>query len=311
MISTRSRRDFIATTTLLAAVGLANSTASADEVTLNSGERLTGEVTSQNDNVVTLDHPVLGTLQINRDQVQTVQTDEAAQAPQPAAPKSRFSTWVLPSFAKTFEAGFNGAEGNSQNFSAFLAFNATSETDFDRWDITARYFRSSSDNVVSQNEVNATILKEWLRPEQRHFWFTRANYQYDQFESWEHRVGAYGGIGYTFFDTPTWELDGRAGAGPQYEFGSVNEVTWEALLELDAAYHIAENHKIAGYNRLFPSLSEGGEFRNITGLAWTYKINRARGLSLKLGAENEYDSDPSEGDKKNDVKYYGALVFEF
>ena len=57
---------------LLTACGLAI----ADQVTLTTGETLQGKLTEQTDTVVTLEHPILGTLSIPAEHVSAVVEDQ-------------------------------------------------------------------------------------------------------------------------------------------------------------------------------------------------------------------------------------------
>ncbi len=40
-------------------------------------------------------------------------------------------------------------------------------------------------------------------------------------------------------------------------------------------------------------------------------IDAARGMDLKLAAENEYQAQAPRGSTNNDLKYFAALVFRF
>ena len=104
---------------------------------------------------------------------------------------------------------------------------------------------------------------------------------------------------------------GRAGLGGSYEFGSVNELVPEALLGLEWVYTINERQTLSSYVTVYPSLDDFGESRTVAGAAWTIAIDEADGISLKLGIDNEYESRTEGSSKNNDVKYYGALVFDF
>lgn len=50
-------------------------TLSAEEIVLSNGDRLTGEITAQSDDSVTLRHPVLGQLVISRTQIADLRLD--------------------------------------------------------------------------------------------------------------------------------------------------------------------------------------------------------------------------------------------
>ncbi|MEM1211785.1 MAG: DUF481 domain-containing protein [Planctomycetota bacterium] len=313
-------RPAVATAVLLAGLAGHASPVWADSVQLQTGETLDGEITGQSDTAINLKHPVLGPLIIPREQVQSVVDTDAepveapAAEPEPASdpgPVFGPSQWFLPGFEKNFEAGLNGSSGNSETLNLYANFNAKKETDAARWDILARYFRSSDDGDTSDNEFTLAFTRDWLLTDKAYFFFAQGKYEYDQFEAWEHRVSGYGGVGYTFYDEPDFELRGRAGAGPIYEFGDVDELTWEAVLGIEGVWRISESQEFTFANTLLPSLSDGGEYRNLTSLAYSIAVDTANGVSLKFGIENEYDSDPAAGDDQNDLKYFGAVVLTF
>ena len=53
------------------------------------------------------------------------------------------------------------------------------------------------------------------------------------------------------------------------------------------------------------------DFRNLTTGEWKLSITEEPSLALKIGASNEYESNPDEGDKANDLRYYLSLGLDF
>ena len=78
-----------------------------------------------------------------------------------------------------------------------------------------------------------------------------------------------------------------------------------------AAYKITKNQTLTGYTHFYPDLGDGGTFRNESAVHWKMTLDPTKGMSLKLGLENEYESQVGPGTKHNDIKYYGALVHDF
>jgi hypothetical protein len=92
-------------------------------------------------------------------------------------------------------------------------------------------------------------------------------------------------------------------------FGEDDRWVPELGLGLEGVWKIAENHRLTFYNKLYPDLIETGEFRNLSGAAWIIALNQE--LSLKLAAENEYESFAPEGTEKNDLRYTGSILIGF
>ncbi len=292
----------------------------ADTVELIEGDLLHGTVIEQTDQAVILDHPVMGQVQLPIDQVKgvliTSQGGEEVLAPAtvdvpPADDADPLSAALLPGWDKHFELGFSGSDGNSQTFNLTSAFGATREDDDRRWNLNATYFRNEDDGNRTRNEFTAEAVHDWLMPDSPWFKFASGKFEYDEFQDWETRTGGFVGVGKQLIDTDKHNLIGRAGLGASYEGGSVSELVPEALFGLEWIYHINDRQTLESYVTVFPDLDEFGESRTIAGTAWTLAIDEADGISLKLGIDNEYESKTGGTAKHNDVKYYGALVFDF
>jgi len=218
---------------------------------------------------------------------------------------------LLPGWDKHFELGINGSDGNSQTFNLVSGFNATKEDESDRWKIDATYFRNQDDGNRTRNEFIGEVTHDWLMPDSPWFKFANGRYDYDEFQDWESRASGFLGVGKVLVDTSKHLVTGRAGLGGSYEFGTVNELVPEAMLGLEWAYTINDHQKLESYVTVFPDLDEFGESRTLAGAEWVIQIDEADSISLKFGLTNEYESKTEGIAKHNDVKYYGALVFDF
>ncbi len=301
------------------AVSIATSLLSADTVELNSGDLLHGTVTEQSDSAVKLTHPLLGELTFTKDQIKAVNvdSDEAKAepvevAPEPEAkPANEWSNKILPGWEKHFEAGFNGSDGNSQTLNVLVGFAAMRENDEERTKLNLNYYRSDDDGNTTRNEANAGFTHDWLMPDSPWFKFVTGKLEYDEFTDWETRASLFAGVGKQMVKNDKHSVIGRAGLGASYEFGDVDELKPEALLGLEWDYTISDRQKLSSYVTVYPDLGDFGESRTNAGAAWSIKIDEADGMRLKFGIDNEYRS-KTEGDSKhNDVKYYGAVVFDF
>jgi len=309
-------------------------TADADTVELINGDLLHGTIIEQTQQVVVIEHPVLGLIELPTEQVSAVfllpdgaEAEEVdGQAPQavdqvtvspgaqeqtPFTAPNSLTDRLLPGWDKHFELGFNGSDGNSQTFNLNSAFTATKENDQNRWKLDASYYRNHDDGNRTRNELTGEVVRDWLMPDSPWFKFANGKFEYDEFQDWETRASGFLGVGKLLRDTPKHNLAGRAGLGGSYEFGEVNELVPEVLLGLVWTYSINDRQKLKSHVTVFPDLNEFGESRTQAGAAWIIEIDRTGGISLKFGLENEYESKTEGTAKHNDVKYYGALVFDF
>jgi putative salt-induced outer membrane protein YdiY len=281
--------------------------AHAGKVTLTNDDVITGTITQSNETSTTVQHPDLGELVIPRPQIASVTMKKSDPAyVEPPVPDFFFG------WDKSLAAGITGSDGNTETLSAYVQFDTEYENDTDRWFMHARLFYAEEDGENTRNEYEAGLTKDWLYPGQPEFFWANLLYEHDRFTGWQDRTSGFLGIGYDFVDDKDYTLTGRLGVGGNYEAGDVNEYTPELYAGLEGVWTINDNSSFRYYTTFFPSLDPAfREFRNVAGVAYKVTMDAAKGLSLKLGAENEYNSEVEPGTEKNDFKYYAALVLDF
>lgn len=328
----------------LVAMLTAASEARGDVVVLASGDVLNGQVTAQNEESVTLEHPLLGTLTLPAADVASVTISDETQAeseapaaesqepvqatapgttaPADATPAEEadeldepvkpglFGTGLLQGWTREFEVGVFGEAGVNESLDITARVRAEYEDDHKRWIFDSGVLYGEEEGEQTDGEFDALLRRDWLVPDQPVFYFAQGGYDYDNFESWEHRLRGSGGVGYEFLNDETYELNGRLGAGLLAEFGGSqdDDVVPEGLAGVDFSWNVREGHVFTAFNNFYPQLEDLGEFRNVTGLEYTIEIDREDGLSFKVGVENEHDSTDAE---KNDFVYYSTLVIGF
>ncbi len=283
-------------------------TLAAGTVTLQNGDRIKGSILTNSDDGLYLQHKTLGQLTLDQTQVKAV----AYSHTDPAYEGNALDHWFFPGWDKSLEIGFSGTDGNTDTLNFYAAFSTKQTTERDRWDIQARYFLTYDEGDQTRDEGNAFVIKDWLVPDEDYFYFGTARYDHDRFSGYEDRFSGFLGVGYDFIDDGVWAVTGRLGAGGNYEAGAVNEFTPEALVGIEATWTIDENQEFHIFNNLYPAFDPlFGEFRNVSGAEYKVKLAAGRGLSLKLGIENEYLSEVEEGTEHNNLNYFGALVYDF
>ena len=307
------QRAALATTALLAAA-----TASA-QVELSNGDTLEGSVVptdltdADGNPQVILNHPVLGEVPVPADAVVTEDPGAGGGVADAANALTEVIDSVLfPGWDKSLSAGFNGRT-QTETLSLYANFATGTEDERRRWDIQADYFRSTEDGDATESNLIIRADRDWLIPGEDYFFFARGTAEYDQFEAWEQRLGLFGGVGYQFIDTDRHSLLGRVGVGAIYEFGGEEDFTTEGLIGIEYEFQITENQSFQLRNTTFPSLDPFfEEYRNVTEANYQIQLAAGDGLSLRLGIRNEYESEVDEpGIDENDLKYFGALVYDF
>ncbi len=284
-------------------------------IELLNGDTVTGEVIASTDTTVTLKHETLGTVTIAKEQIvdgmtKAGPTTGSEQAAEEFA--NWIDSWFFSGWDKSVAAGFSGTDGNSETLNVYASVNTGYEDDTDRWDVDLKYFRATTQGETTQNQLKAIIIKDWLNPETPWFYGAQGSDPYDQVTEWESRFAGFVGAGYTYIDGPVHTVLLRAGVGGKYELGDINEFTPEAMLGVDWDWAISDSQNFSFYNYFYPSLDPAfSDFRNLTGAVYEVKLAAGDGLKLQLGVENEYNSKVSAGFEENDLKYFGALAFDF
>lgn len=305
----------------------------ADEIYLHTGEILKGQIIAKTPTGLQIQHDILGKIAIPFDRINQVVEDDvtpmvelpaaeadkkaadqaqaakavadAAKPPEPPAPQGFFSGWK-----SKLELGFNGSEGNSDISNFYGAFKSEKADKSDRWRYDASYFLSESDGVTTKNQFTTGLLKDWFIPDSPWFVFAEVRFDIDEFKSWDYRASAAIGPGYKLVDEENLKITLRGGIGGAKEWGSDDEdFRPEANAGGELAWNITPKSKIAAATRFYPSLEDPSDFRVVSSAEWVYKLEE--NISLKFGIEDEYESEVDSDREKNDIRYYGAIVFEF
>jgi len=225
------------------------------------------------------------------------------------------------SWDSSIEIGLRGSSGSSVNANFRAAFNTRYEDDRHRWDFKSFYLLDSEDKIVGENKVNAVLTKDWFFPDTKWFAFTSSTYDWDEFKDWKHRLQISVGPGYQFIKTKQWEFSGRLGGAGTIEFDKKiedasnplgyreeNVLGFEALLGIDLIWHINAKQQFSFSNYFYPSLTDAGQYRNLTNIDWKHDIDWFEGLAVKFNIRNEYDTTESI---PNDFNYNFGILWGF
>jgi putative salt-induced outer membrane protein YdiY len=211
-----------------------------------------------------------------------------------------------------FVVALTGSFGNvdTQSFTA----NVTSvrEKDVHKTTLDAAYYYGASNGDRTDNKFTAGARHDWSVRDTPWFWFAQARYDYDEFQSWEHRISFHIGPGYKIIDRDDFKWSVRGGLGAIKEFGSDNE-DWrlEALIGTDVDWKITETQNLKFSSTVYPDLNEAGEFRWTNALDWSVLLDKEANMSLTAGLRHEHQSQVSPGREHDDLKVFAGLQFDF
>ena len=305
---------------LLAAPVLLASAALADEVELVTGEVLKGSNVVQEAGRVKFDHPVLGRIDLDASRVRGVRRDgasdlAAAIASMPAGTGGDDATGApakAPQWKFRIEVGVNGTSGNTRTQDIHLGGGALLEQEEHRWKFDAQYARSKNAGVKTKDQWYVQGLKDWMWKDSPWIAFVTGRYDADKFQEWDKRISLGAGAGYKLVDEADLKVRLRAGLNETKESGSDSD-QWrtEGLLGADMSWKINDSQNLEASVTYYPDFRDSPEYRVVGSVAWSIKLSQTEALSLKIGVQDEYDSHREKPFKKNDLKYYAAILYEF
>lgn len=196
------------------------------------------------------------------------------------------------------ELGLNGSSGNNESFSVRTGGYMKRESRFSKFDYSIYYNRTTSGEDTTQNNATSDIRNDWLLDDTSPWsLYAKGNVFYDQFQVFDLQTNGSTGIGYQILKDPAVNLTTRVGGGASREFGGPdNEWTPEALFGFEYDQSISESQKFYANFEYYPQFADFTEFRMVSDAGWEIELDKPSNLSLKVSANDRYDSTPNGAD---------------
>lgn len=316
----------------------------ADQITLKSGDRLTGKVISQDDEKVVLQTDFAGILTISKSTIEKVSIEENskeeksgpkaednaevketakieaelktdkndAETSAPIIPKKR----VLP-FTKGWDGaanlGFSYTSGNSRTmiFTSGIRAEKSGENDKVTTYLNALWNRNrvAGINLTTSNAVWGGIRYDRNITKK---WFAFGSFDFErdkpQLLNFRSVLGA--GLGYHAIKNDRTELDVFSGAAwnRSWFFGP-NTSSAEFLIGNTLKHKINERMKFQQGFTFYPNLTDGGEYRMIFDSTLSADVTKRIGWFVTVG--DRFNSAPVFGAQKNDFLFSTGLKWSF
>jgi putative salt-induced outer membrane protein YdiY/small nuclear ribonucleoprotein (snRNP)-like protein len=316
--------------------------ATADQILLRNGDRLTGTVVKVENGILTLKTDYAEKLEIRAEAVQSIDTEQPVDVRLQGGELLRGALQSVPEGLK-IKAGeergettvawpqiasinvpppppwtwngnlFLGAmqqSGNTDRTSASFGGEATRRSPRDRFNLSLLYNYAEEDGELTTRDTYGAIKYDYF--------FTEKFYAYlgvemlkDKFKDLNLRTIVGPGDGYQIWDDEIKALAQEAGIAyfSEDRVAAHDDHWFTARLGARFRYKLSEQVTFSDNLTLYPSLESGGEFtsRNEATLITTL----AGPWSLRLANIWEHDSDPAEGIKKDDTKTSVNLQYSF
>jgi putative salt-induced outer membrane protein YdiY len=274
----------------------------AETIKLKNGDTLRGNIIEQDDQRIVLQHEQLGRLEISRANVDSTSVEPPAAQAQ--APEKERTTKI--------DFAANGSWGNTDKQTFRVGIASDRETEENRLKLDSAYTTGYSNGDRDENKFTAGGLHDWYFSNSPWLLFADGRYDYDDFQTWQHRLASHGGFGYRFRDTETLKLTGRIGAGAVKEWGSEEEdLRPEGLIGGDLRWKISDRQTLGAEATFYPQLDDMGEYRFVSKLDWSLLVDPATNMSLTTGLQYEYQSVVDPGFEHYDLDIFAGVRFEF
>ena len=298
------------TLTLIAILILTFNAASSfsAEVHLKNSDKISGEITEESEETVSVKTEALGTVIIDRHYIENIAGLEKEVIVNAEA-KSLNIAWK-----KEISAGYNRATGNTQESQLSLGFLINRNNKYVN-EITLKgnaYYSSSDRKMDAQKYYGMGRYALSLGSSKRWYNFYRIEADHDRFANIDYRLVPAAGIGYWFYDLPDFKLMAEVGAGWEYtNFRDETDDKNEAVLtpRLFFEKHILDNFAITQNLYYYPAFEDFNLYRFHSETVLSVALNSK--LSLKISLINDYNSNPPTDIKKNDLRLISSLSYSF
>lgn len=318
----------------------------ADVIFLVNGDRLTGKITHLLDNKLTFISDLAGEVTINMENIRSFATDMPVvlHLKDGSVIKHRVSaseagtiqveagailqTQVVqladvvkinpprPKWTGSASAGYTMNRGNSDKDTVNLATDLRRRTEKDRITFGAMYLFSREKNkdtdefITSQNEWFAQFQYDYFfKP--KFYTYVKSRVEQDRVADLDLRLFAGLGVGYQWFESPSFNFATQAGVGWRFEAFPNQDNSSEAAAEL--GYHIDKS--IGEHVTLFHDLTLYPSFQDPSDIFLTTQAGGRVLLSKVLFTETriivDYDSTPAEGAETTDFKWIFGIGAKF
>jgi len=315
----------------------------ASEITLKNGDRITGKIVEQNDEIVVIETEYAGKIKIARTHIETL-SDNAALAktekPTPATPStanpeepkpliiaasepptlkrspSRLTERIR-QFAGGWEGnaniGFSYTSGNSNNITMSTGLRASKVSPTDGVTIYVRSLwnsnHGSQHTVTTQNAYwgGARYDRTLNR---RIFGFVSYDFERDKPKHLSFRSVAGGGLGHRTIKNDRTEFELLLGAAWNRTWQAGGDTnTPEGLAGLTLKHKLTSRLRVQNTFTYFQNITDRAEYRFIFDATITADVTKKVGFYFALG--NRFNNDPVGISKKNDFLFTTGLKWNF
>jgi putative salt-induced outer membrane protein YdiY len=286
----------------------------ADEVYLKNGDRITGVITKRQGSRVFLDTKSMGLVVIDDASIERIDKEKPPGKQQKPPEEIIQESKEQIVWKKEANLGYSKATGNtteSQLSAGFFINRNNMHVD----EITLKgnlYYSSTNRKMDSQKYYGMARYAYSFGNSKMWYNFYRLEADHDRFADIDYRLVPAAGIGYWFFDKSDFKLMAELGVGLEHtHYRSNTEEKNEGILipRLFLEKRLFKNTKITQDVYYYPQWEDFNMYRIRSKTELDIALNKK--LSARLSLIDDYNSSPTEGTKKNDLKLISSLAYSF
>ena len=235
----------------------------------------------------------------------TVDADPVAIAQQ-AAEEALRKKWT-----SSISFDLTGSSGNADNFGLASQFKAAYGNKTENTKFQLSYHKSHKSGETTADEAKAGVEHTSFFGEKTG-WYVKTDLETDKLEEVDLRSTTAAGIKYALLELDDQKLDARAGLAFRFEsYETADESAPAVDIGLEHAYRLTELISFVTELDYVPSVEEFGDYRFTQDTGIEIPIAKAGRWKLRTGLANDYNSRPTGGNERLDVRYYTRLVFSW
>lgn len=213
-----------------------------------------------------------------------------------------------------FSFGFNKSSGNTEDSELSMRLYADRKMDYGEIAVKGGIYYSQADGRMDAQKYYSLASYAYRFREGKWYSIYRIEGDHDRFASIDYRVTPSVGIGYWFIDQPDRRGMVESGIGLEHtKFKDKDKVNKdnEVILTPRAFFEkqLFGGSRISQDIYLYPSLESMDDYRVRSETSVISPLSEK--LSIRLSLIEEYDSNPAEDKKNNDIRFISSLVYSF
>ncbi|UCG35282.1 MAG: DUF481 domain-containing protein [Candidatus Omnitrophota bacterium] len=272
-----------------------------EEIQLINGDKITGEIVSQDERSVRIKTAAMGIVSVRRDFIKKEKVQVTQKPPQEEI-----------EWQKELSFGYSKNTGNTQNSELTLLALLNRKTYDDEFTAKGDFYYSSANRKMDSRKWYTMLRYAYSFWQRKWYHFYRIEADHDRFADIDYRLTPSTGIGYWFSDTEDWKAMVECGIGLEHtEFRDDTEDSDELILipRFFIEKRLINELRISQDTTFYPSLENIGDYRVRSETALMNPISEQ--WALKLSLIIDYDSDPARDKKKKDTRFVSSLVYAF